>query len=151
MAIGVLSKLSWSADYLTHSGVARQLGVTRPTVTRYLTGIREIPEWRLHQIDLMYNRTQYGQFRIRGLSPQTAARYRGLSPEASTTWIDRLETVVDKFAGGVAKSRAKGAGLDWDEMSESERDYWMYDADRAVREGLERSPEDIESFEEGIT
>jgi len=151
MPFNPVATLSWLASTRSHAEAAEMLGVTRATVTRYLTGIREIPTYRFTAIQRVYERTQYEQFRTRGLSPKAAAKYRGISPEATDRWLDRLETVADKWATGVASSRAKKLGKDWETLTYEEKESLLWEADAKVREGMERSPSDIGDFEEGIT
>lgn len=116
MAISTLARLSWAVGQKMHAGVARDLGVTRATVTRYLSGIRQIPQWRLSQIDRMYERTQYEVLRTRGLAPEAAARYRGLAPDTFDGWVDRLEDIKDKFAAGHTAARLRREQLDIEDL-----------------------------------
>ncbi len=147
MAVGILSKLSWSVGQKMHAGIAEELGVTRATVTRYLSGIREIPEWRLSQIERMYERTQYEVLRTRGLAPNVAAKYRGLVPDAFDAWVDRLEDLKVKWTEGYLAARLRREGLDLDALSPDQLTA-MYDEEYdKLTAGIDQAGSDIEELE----
>ncbi len=147
MAIGVLSKLAWSVKQKMHAGIATELGVTRATVTRYLSGIREIPTWRLSQIERMYERTQYEILRTRGLAPDIATKYRGLLPDTFDTWVDRLETLKEKWAEGHTAARLRREDLDIADLLPGELE-GIYDEEfDRITHSIDESGSDIEELE----
>lgn len=147
MPVGVLAKLSWSVGQKMHAGVASELGVSRATVTRYLTGIREIPEFRLSQIERMYERTQYEIMRTRGLSPEASTRYRGLIPNSFDGWVDRLETLKEKWAEGHLAARLRREDLDLDDLTADQLQA-MYDEEYdRLTDDIDQSNDDIEELE----
>lgn len=147
----VLARLDWTAVSKTQLGAARELNVSQSTISRYLRGITPIPTFRQTSIYQAYERVQYEQYRVRGLSPYSAARYRGLTPETTDMWLNRLDRTVDKFSEGVAIKRAKKDGLDWGTMSYDDKEGYLEGAYDSVRAGLDKSEESIENIEEGIT
>lgn len=146
--LGFLSRLSWVVRTKTELGAARELGVSQPTISRYLTGLIDIPDWRLPMIDRMYERTQYEQFRARGLSPEIAAGYRGILPETTDMWLSRMESIVDTFTRGMVINRALGEGIDFMDMTEEEIEDYMWRAESDMRDALDESGKDIEDFEQ---
>jgi len=130
-----------------HAGVAEELGVSRATVTRYLTGIREIPEFRITQIDRMYERTQYEILRTRGLAPETATKYRGLVPDTFDTWVSDLEDMKVKWAEGHTAARLRREDLDIDELGSEGLDA-IYDEEYdKLTDAIDESGHDIEELE----
>lgn len=147
MAVGILSKLVWSVKQRMHEGVADMMGVTRPTVTRYLTGIREIPEWRYSQIERQYEKIQYEVMRTRGLSPEAASRYRGLAPETYDNWVDRLEDLKVKWAEGHTAARLRREDLDFEDLTTGELQA-IYDEEYdRLTEDIDQSNSDIADLE----
>jgi len=105
MAIPILDKLQWLSGYMTHAAIAQELGVSRPTVTRYLSGERRIPTARFEEISKLYNRTQYRVMVEEGLAPEAAAKYRGLSPETFEAWHKSLVEKKEYFTEGRMAAR----------------------------------------------
>jgi len=147
MAIGILGRLAWAVKQKTHAGIAAELGVTRPTVTRYLSGIRDIPQWRVSQIEKMYERTQYEIMRTRGLSPEAASRYRGLVPDSFDNWTDRLEGLKEKWTEGHVAARLRRENIDLDTLTSNDlSDLYEEEYDKLTG-GIDRSNNDIEDLE----
>lgn len=147
MAVAVLSKLAWSVGQKMHAGVAIELGISRATVTRYLTGIREIPSWRLSSIERMYERTQYEILRTRGLAPQAATRYRGLLPERFDAWTTRLEGLKTKWSEGHLAARLRREDLDITDLTADELQA-LYDEEYdKLSDAIDESGSDIEELE----
>lgn len=147
MPVPVLTQLAWAVKQKMHAGIAGELGITRATVTRYLSGIRAIPQWRFTQIARMYERTQYEIMRTRGLSPESASKYRGLVPDTFDKWVDRLEDIKVKWTGGHTAARLRREDLDLDVLTPDEFQA-IYDGEYdALTEDIDESGSDIEDLE----
>jgi len=147
MAVAILAKLRWSVGQKMHAGVAGELGVSRATVTRYLTGIREIPEWRYSQIERMYERTQYEIMRVRGLAPESAVKYRGLMPDTFDTWTGRLEDLKVKWSEGHLAARLRREDIDFEDLTSDELQA-LYDEEYdKLTDAIDESGSDVEDLE----
>jgi len=147
MAIPILDKLQWLSGYMTHAAIAQELGVSRPTVTRYLSGERTIPVARFEEISKLYNRTQYRVMTEEGLAPEAAAKYRGLSPETFETWHESLTDIKEKYTGGHVAARLYREGLDITEMTPDELQRIWDEEYARLEDELYESGDDIEEFE----
>ena len=147
MAIAVLSKLGWSVGQKTQAGIAAELNVSSATVSRYLTGIREIPQWRFSQIERMYERTQYEIVRFRGLAPDAASKYRGLLPDTFDSWIEKLEDLKVKWSEGHTASRLVREDIDLADLAPGELDD-IYDEEYdKLTQSIDQTGKDIGELE----
>jgi len=141
-------RLTWATGFKTQEAIASELGVTRATVTRYISGVRDIPLERYEQLERMYERTVYVEMRERGLSPEAASKYRSLTPDTVDLWATRLEDAIQYNALGTASSYARRVGLNWEDIPEDIQEEWLKVAEEHQREGLEYSGDDIEEYSE---
>jgi len=144
----IIERLTWTAGYKTHASIASELGVSRATITRYITGIRTPPIARFQQLERMYERTVYDSFRLRGLAPQASAKYRSLKPSSVDLWSERLEDTISYRSQGTAMVRVSKKGLEWAELTDEEQQAYYDEAEETQRDALERSEDDIEEYVE---
>ena len=147
MALPILPMLAWSVGQKMHAGIALELGVSRATVTRYLSGIRAVPTWRYTQISRMYERMQYEVLRTRGLAPNVAARYRGLTPDTFDTWVERLEDLKVKWTEGHTAARLRREELDLEDLT-TDQLQGIYDEEYdKLTDAIDKRGSDIEELE----
>ena len=143
-----LDKLTFTRRYTSLANLGRELGVTGRAVGYWTTGERMPTMAHRAGIDRMYERFQYSDMTGRGLAPQAAAKYRGLTPDTFDLWTERLESTVKTMRTNRVIRYLDREGIDADSLTSNEiRDLLSY-YDEGSREALDEFGGDIEEAEE---
>lgn len=142
-----VTRLAFTQRIMPTEAIGRELGVSGRAVRYWLTGERGIAAKHLQPIQRLYERTQYGIMRQSGLSATQSAKYRGLYPDTFDIWKGKLDDLVYKWRGRAILTRLHKAEIEWDDLTEDEKDEWLMDVDQQVRDEIDQSDKGIDDLE----